>query len=279
MGKTGKTGKSINPWKEENMTGAQRIKDYDDGTFLATQSNPYVTREEIKAAWVWITSSTRNWQNNYNRNDETIDLSGGWHIRLLKGVGMTESNLEFKTDDASDQCAKVEYSKGRYIRFVVSRRCTSRGVIRAMVMHEFMEAFTGMTKFGMTSQGMNAYAHDYAYNVVIQFNFEEGWERDTRRYNFTACLAELEGLNGELKRRNLGLPAFLATYNNFYLICSGLANRMRQMSPKSRYIPGYYETYEKGGYKKTKYSMTIPAILKEANARGIFPVAVVGSKS
>ncbi|MBD3286175.1 hypothetical protein GF359_06590 [candidate division WOR-3 bacterium] len=162
------------------MSGRQSIKNY-TGAYRGIRHKEYsvqhVKTEHAMKAWNWV--KQRSWNNHYVYNYEVLDLTSGWVNRIKKGMGITDIQVGVGYFD--DICAKAEYFKtGGWMRIILSRWCTSLGVMRAMAMHEFMEVYAGITKFGRTTHGLGIKANDYACNIVNQFEFEDNWERRLR---------------------------------------------------------------------------------------------------
>lgn len=254
------------------MSGHQKIRNY-EGAYLGSQYTMYrscATKSHVEKARDWVKT---NIHGRYSYQGHQIVFDSGWWDKLSKEAGLRSIALDI--DSTTSQCGWSSYSvSSGTSRIVLSKWCTSYGVIRAIIMHEFAEVYAGIHIFGLKSSQTNADAHNLACNVVNQFSFEDTTERVRRNYNFESCKVELDGICWELQKRNKGIKP---VWDWHYRDASVLVNRMKQMSNQSKYIPGYFEVYERNGaFNETKAyrnpsCSSIANLFAEARRRGIKP--------
>lgn len=243
-----------------------------------------LSSSHIKQVEDWI---RQNLKSSCYAGGWTITFEGGWD-KMKRFIGLTASfSIKDMLNECGNQTFNATYPRNATCPYTpsssstqtsISKWCTSYGVLRAIIMHEVVEAYVAMKFYKATSpirgsKEMNA-AHDIARDVVKLHTIEKTEERAMRHSNFEDCKWELAGICEELKRRNLGISPL---YDRLYRDASILVERMKQMSNQTKYIPGYCETYQKKGYAEERYS-SIANLFQEAKRRLIYPVHVSGKR-
>lgn len=250
--------------------GAQKIMVYPGSHVDATRfkSNSLITKTTLKEVRGWLNKLQISHDVEYNPG-RTINLneSDWWGERFkeMQAKGLKDIKLDVSSVTEENKIGSARFDlteSGDKIAYIwISKYCTSAAVVRAILMHEFIEVYTQIAIQGKDHSFNDQESHDFAYLIVKNMLVEWHSESQTRRRNLIKCLVELNCIKSELERRMSNLRFF----DPFYLSTIG---KIINCINNNWVIPGYYEKYEPEGYKRTNMS-NIAGHFQRAKSLGI----------
>lgn|GEM_PF-5595363 len=277
------------------MSGTQVIYDYASSQVDASRfrsGTNYITNSTLKDEFNgWL--SKRTFSHGVQYSGRPVDTSStDWVANMKRKMaerivykiekeGETDWNnydgktIGFETTSKKDKdmlgSGRYKPWEDSYPTLRISKFCTSMAVVRALLFHELIEVFVCVRYIHGYAWGTYQDAHDTAYKIVKQFRMEDQSEKLIRLSNLVRCYYELKYIAEKLieKQKKTGLSnygLFDTILDIFKVMKSGL------------FIPGYYEDYTIGGYKKTDKS-NIGQYFQRAKDLGIYPERISFARS
>ncbi|MBN2380809.1 hypothetical protein JXM67_13505 [candidate division WOR-3 bacterium] len=245
------------------MSGTQMIKDYEsshvDASRFSGDTN-FINKDTLDKALYWLDG--RSFSHGVTYGDQPVDTgSPGWVGRMLgrmaeritlkiengskkdwKSYDGKSYAWDIKNEKDKDKLGGVSFNPSKDLKPIISisKRCTSKAVIRALIFHELIEVFTSVTYGLGYTYGTNTSSHNTAYSIVKMFNMEEQYEKAIRLVNLVKCYHELKYIAEKLIEKQKGTG--VGNYGLFTNIMD-VINCLK----KDLIIPGYFEGYAING--------------------------------
>ncbi|MBN2378682.1 hypothetical protein JXM67_02635 [candidate division WOR-3 bacterium] len=245
------------------MSGAQKLTGYFAPQVDATRFHTkiVITTDTLKKERDWLNKWSASKHVTYNQKTMKIDGQGWWGRRLLEIKNSIDERIKkggnFKaydgrslywaTKNESDEnklgaCSYHPERGDTRPTITISNRCTSSAVVRALILHEFIEIYINVVfVYGYTWNLSDP--HNTACDYVKNFPREDATETTKRMKNIMRSYLELSFIARKLREMNSTDATYLKNVTD-----------VRELIRNELFIPGYYEDYTPNGYKNTQKS-------------------------